>query len=136
MALLGTAAGLAAGFPLQWYTVRILLFAETGTLLSVHFPWATAATIVVLMLTSAVLASLGLRCGRRDAHRRGDRLRVNHFLDIQGAETAAKARGVVTYAVGSVGPDIHFANCSICRRISSAGKCTFCPWPGKTHSNR
>jgi putative ABC transport system permease protein len=59
MALLGTAAGLAAGFPLQWYTVRILLFAETGTLLPVQFPWSTAAAIVALMLSSAVVASLG-----------------------------------------------------------------------------
>lgn len=66
MATLGTAAGLAVGIPLEWYTVRILLFAETGTLLSMRFPWTTTATILVLMLISAALASLlpALRTGR------------------------------------------------------------------------
>jgi putative ABC transport system permease protein len=66
MALLGTAIGLLAGVPLEWYTVRILLFAETGTLLPLHFPWLTAAAIVALMLLCAVLASVGpaLRTGR------------------------------------------------------------------------
>jgi len=66
MALLGTVAGLAAGVPLEWYTVRILLFAETGTLLPVRFPWAALGTIVGLMLVSALLASFGpaLRAGR------------------------------------------------------------------------
>jgi putative ABC transport system permease protein len=59
MGLLGTATGLLAGLPLEWYTVRVLLFAETGTLLPLQFPWMTAATIVVLMLASAALASVG-----------------------------------------------------------------------------
>jgi putative ABC transport system permease protein len=59
MAILGTATGLVVGIPLEWYTVRILLFAETGTLLSMQFPWITAATILVMMLMSAALASLG-----------------------------------------------------------------------------
>jgi putative ABC transport system permease protein len=66
MAILGTATGLVVGVPLEWYTVRILLFVETGTLLAMQFPWATAATILVLMLISAALASLlpALRTGR------------------------------------------------------------------------
>jgi putative ABC transport system permease protein len=66
MAILGTATGLVIGIPLEWYTVRVLLFVETGTLLAMQFPWTTAATIVVLMLISAALASLGpaLRTGR------------------------------------------------------------------------
>jgi putative ABC transport system permease protein len=66
MAILGTATGLAVGIPLEWYTVRILLFVETGTLLAMQFPWTTAATILVLMLICAALASLGpaLRTGR------------------------------------------------------------------------
>jgi putative ABC transport system permease protein len=66
MAILGTATGLAVGIPLEWYTVRILLFVETGTLLALRFPWTTVATIFVLMLISAALASLGpgLRVGR------------------------------------------------------------------------
>jgi len=66
MAILGTATGLVVGIPLEWYTVRILLFVETGTLLAMQFPWMTAATILVLMLICAALASLGpaLRTGR------------------------------------------------------------------------
>ncbi len=66
MAVLGTAIGLVVGIPLEWYTVRILLFSETGTLLAMRFPWAAAATILLAMLVSAVLASLGpaLRTGR------------------------------------------------------------------------
>jgi putative ABC transport system permease protein len=66
MAILGTATGLVVGIPLELYTVRILLFVETGTLLPMQFPWTTAATILVLMLISAALASLGpaLRTGR------------------------------------------------------------------------
>ncbi len=66
MAILGTATGLVVGVPLEWYTVRILLFVETGTLLAMQFPWATAATILFLMLVSAALASLlpALRTGR------------------------------------------------------------------------
>jgi putative ABC transport system permease protein len=65
-AILGTAIGLVVGVPLEWYTVRILLFSETGTLLSMCFPWTAAATIVVVMLMSAAFASLGpaLRLGR------------------------------------------------------------------------
>ncbi len=59
MAILGTAAGLLAGIPLEWYTIRILLFAETGTLLPVRFPWTTAATIGCLMLVGAAVASVG-----------------------------------------------------------------------------
>ncbi|HZY87761.1 MAG TPA: FtsX-like permease family protein [Gemmataceae bacterium] len=66
MGMIGTAAGLAVGAPLEWYTVRVLLFAETGTLLPVHFPWAAAGTVFCLMLISAALASLvpALRAGR------------------------------------------------------------------------
>jgi len=66
MGILGTAAGFLAGVPLEWYTVRFLLFAETGTLLPVYFPWTTAGAIGCLMLVSAVLASLvpALRAGR------------------------------------------------------------------------
>jgi putative ABC transport system permease protein len=66
LALLGTATGLLAGFPLEWYTVRILLFAETGTLLPLHMPWRLVATISALMLTSAVLATVApaFRAGR------------------------------------------------------------------------
>jgi putative ABC transport system permease protein len=66
LGLLGAVTGLVAGVPLEWYTVRILLFTETGTLLPLTFPWSTVATILGLMLLSAVLASIvpALRAGR------------------------------------------------------------------------
>jgi putative ABC transport system permease protein len=66
MAILGTMIGLVVGILLELYTVRILLFVETGTLLPMQFPWTTATTILMLMLISAALASLGpaLRTGR------------------------------------------------------------------------
>jgi putative ABC transport system permease protein len=63
MGMIGTAIGLAVGAPLEWYTVRVLLFAETGTLLPVQFPWASAGTVFCLMLISAALASLGPALG-------------------------------------------------------------------------
>jgi putative ABC transport system permease protein len=66
MGILGSGTGLLAGVPLEWYTVRFLLFAETGTLLPVYFPWTTAGAIGCLMVVSAVLASLvpALRAGQ------------------------------------------------------------------------
>jgi putative ABC transport system permease protein len=66
MAILGTASGLLVGVPLEWYTIRILLFVETGTLLPMRYPWTTAAAIAVLMLVTALLAGIGpaLRTGR------------------------------------------------------------------------
>ena len=59
MATLGTVIGLLAGVPLEWYTVRVVLFKETGLLFPIYFPWATAGTIVCLALASATLASIG-----------------------------------------------------------------------------
>jgi putative ABC transport system permease protein len=66
MGVIGTAAGLAVGAPLEWYTVRVLLFAETGTLLPLRFPWASAGAVFCLLLLGAAVASLGpaLRAGR------------------------------------------------------------------------
>jgi putative ABC transport system permease protein len=66
MGILGLATGFLAGAPLEWYTVRFLLFAETGTLLPVYFPWTTAGAVGCLMLVSAALASVvpALRAGQ------------------------------------------------------------------------
>jgi putative ABC transport system permease protein len=63
LALLGTTPGLLVGASLEWYTIRVLLFAETGTLLSFHFPWLTAALIFGLMLLIALIASVGPALG-------------------------------------------------------------------------
>ncbi|MBV9124514.1 MAG: ABC transporter permease [Planctomycetes bacterium] len=56
MGLLGTGIGLGIGFPLEWYTVRVLLFEESGFLCAVHFPWETAAELALLALLTATLA--------------------------------------------------------------------------------
>jgi putative ABC transport system permease protein len=63
---LGTAAGLLAGMVLEWYTVRMILFRETGLLFPVQFPWAAVGAIVVLAPAGAVLAGLApaLRAAR------------------------------------------------------------------------
>jgi putative ABC transport system permease protein len=58
MAAVGTGVGLLVGLPLEWYTVRVLLFEESGFLCPVHFPWAAAGGLAVLALLSAAPAGL------------------------------------------------------------------------------
>lgn len=58
MGLIGAAIGLLIGVPLEWYTVRVLLFEESGFLCPVLFPWGTAAVVVGLALGAALLAGL------------------------------------------------------------------------------
>jgi putative ABC transport system permease protein len=59
MGAVGTAVGLLAGLPLEWYTVRVLLFEESGFLCPVRFPWAAAAAVTCLALAGAGVAGLG-----------------------------------------------------------------------------
>jgi putative ABC transport system permease protein len=56
---IGVFLGLAVGWPLEWYTVRVLLFEESGFPCPVRFPWATAAGITALTLAGAAAAGLG-----------------------------------------------------------------------------
>jgi len=56
---LGTALGLAAGLPMVWYAVRVILFDETGYLLPIAYPWSAAVAIGCLALVGAALAGLG-----------------------------------------------------------------------------
>ena len=59
MAGMGTAIGLVLGVPLEWYTLRVLLFEDSGFLCPVHFPWAAAAAVTGLALAGALVAGLG-----------------------------------------------------------------------------
>jgi putative ABC transport system permease protein len=62
----GTAIGLIIGLPLEWYTVRILLYEESGFLCPVLVPWTVASTLVCLMLIGIVAAGIApaLRAAR------------------------------------------------------------------------
>lgn len=59
MGAIGTVLGLSAGAPLEWYTVRVLLFEESGFLCPVRFPWATAGLVAGLALVGGMAAGLG-----------------------------------------------------------------------------
>jgi putative ABC transport system permease protein len=64
--VIGTAAGVLLGVPLEWYTVRVLVVEESGFLCPVRFPWATAAVVAALALAGALAAAVGpgLRAAR------------------------------------------------------------------------
>jgi putative ABC transport system permease protein len=66
MGVVGTAIGLIIGIPLEWYTVRILLYEESGFLCPVLIPWMMAGTLVCLTFTGVAAAGLGpaLRAAR------------------------------------------------------------------------
>jgi len=59
MSALGTGLGLLAGLPLEWYTLRILLFEEAGFRFPLLYPWAAFAAVACLALLSALVAGLG-----------------------------------------------------------------------------
>jgi putative ABC transport system permease protein len=59
MGVLGTVVGVLLGLPLEWYTVRVILFEEAGFVCPLKFPWTTAAAVVILALTGALIAGLG-----------------------------------------------------------------------------
>ncbi len=56
---LGVGLGLLVGLPLEWYTVRVLLFEETGFLCPLLMPWAVTAACVGLTLACTLLAGVG-----------------------------------------------------------------------------
>jgi putative ABC transport system permease protein len=55
---LGTVIGLIAGLPLEWYTVRVLLFEDAGYLFPVVFPGGTATAVAGFAMVGATLAGL------------------------------------------------------------------------------
>jgi putative ABC transport system permease protein len=58
MAVIGTGIGLLVGLPLEWYTLRVILFEEAGFLFPFQFPGFVLGTVVVLALLIAPLAGL------------------------------------------------------------------------------
>jgi putative ABC transport system permease protein len=56
---MGTGLGVIAGLPLEWYTLRILLFEEAGFRFPVLYPWAALATVSGIALVSATIAGIG-----------------------------------------------------------------------------
>jgi putative ABC transport system permease protein len=59
MGFIGALIGLAVGMMLEWYTVRIILFEETGFLFSVQIPWLEAVALSFVSVTLATVAGLG-----------------------------------------------------------------------------
>ena len=66
MGVIGAAAGVALGFALEWYVLRVLLLEETGFNFPVVFPASHAATVAALGVAVAIFAGLGpaFRAGR------------------------------------------------------------------------
>lgn len=66
MGLIGAGAGVALGFALEWYVLRVVLLEETGFNFPVLFPATHAATVAALGIGVALLAGVGpaLRAGR------------------------------------------------------------------------
>jgi putative ABC transport system permease protein len=56
---IGTALGVIAGLPLEWYTLRILLFEETGFRFPILYPWTAFAAVSGIALVSAMIAGIG-----------------------------------------------------------------------------
>jgi putative ABC transport system permease protein len=59
MGILGTGLGLLAGLPLEWYTLRVVLVAETGFRFSVLVPWTALGAVTCVVLASAAVAGVG-----------------------------------------------------------------------------
>ncbi len=59
LSAIGAALGLVSGLPLEWYTLRILLFEEAGFRFPMLYPWTAFATVSGIALVSAALAGIG-----------------------------------------------------------------------------
>jgi putative ABC transport system permease protein len=59
MAVIGTGLGLLVGLPLEWYTLRVILFEEAGFLFPFQFPAIVLGMVVALAAIIAPLAGLG-----------------------------------------------------------------------------
>jgi putative ABC transport system permease protein len=58
MGLIGAVIGLALGFALEWYVIRILLLDEAGFLFPLRIPWLASAVVAGLSVTLATLVGL------------------------------------------------------------------------------
>jgi putative ABC transport system permease protein len=59
MSAIGTGLGLVAGLPLEWYTVRILLYEETGFRFPIMYPWPAFAAVTGVACISAAVSGIG-----------------------------------------------------------------------------
>ncbi len=59
MGVIGTIIGVVVGIPIEWYSLRVVIFEETGFLFRFHFPWTEALVIGGAALGLAVVAGLG-----------------------------------------------------------------------------
>jgi putative ABC transport system permease protein len=58
MAVIGTGLGLLVGLPLEWYTLRVILFEEAGFLFPFQFPGLVLGTVIALAVFIVPLAGL------------------------------------------------------------------------------
>lgn len=58
MGVFGTAIGIAAGIPLEWYLLRVVIFEESGFVFPVAVPWRETTILAGLSIGIATLAGL------------------------------------------------------------------------------
>jgi putative ABC transport system permease protein len=58
MGLLGTALGVLAGMPMEWYLLRVVIYEESGFIFPVAFPWRETLALSALAVGTATLAGL------------------------------------------------------------------------------
>jgi putative ABC transport system permease protein len=58
MGVLGTALGVLAGMPLEWYLLRVVVYEESGYLFPVTFPWKETLVLAGLAVGTATFAGL------------------------------------------------------------------------------
>jgi putative ABC transport system permease protein len=58
MGIFGTILGIAAGIPLEWYVLRVLILEESGFLFPLLVPWREVLVIGVVAVVAATLAGL------------------------------------------------------------------------------
>jgi len=59
LAGVGVTIGLLLSLPLLWYTLRVLLFEESGFLFPCRFPWKTALSVIGVAVACAAAAGVG-----------------------------------------------------------------------------
>jgi putative ABC transport system permease protein len=58
MGVFGTLIGIAAGMPLEWYLLRVVIFEETGFVFPVTFPWRETLILSSVAIVVATIAGL------------------------------------------------------------------------------
>jgi putative ABC transport system permease protein len=59
LAIVGVTIGLILSLPMLWYTLRVLLFEESGFLFPCRFPWTMALIVVGVAVGCAAVAGVG-----------------------------------------------------------------------------